>query len=66
MQAHVGDELIIRGHRVGEHDRTGEVLEVHGPDGTAPFVVRWDDNGHTTLFFPGSDCFVRHLARRAG
>ncbi len=66
MQAHIGDELIIRGHRVGEHDRTGEVLEAHGPDGTAPFVVRWDDNGHTTLFFPGSDCFVRHLARHAG
>lgn len=64
MQAHVGDELVIRGHKVGDSDRTGEVLEAHGPDDTAPFLVRWDDDGHTTLFFPGSDCFVHHLADR--
>lgn len=61
MQAHVGDELVVRSHHVGEPDRRGEVIEAHGPDSTQPFVVRWDDNGHTTLFFPGSDCFVQHL-----
>ena len=66
MQAHVGDELVIRGHRVGDPDRCGEVLEAHGPDDTAPFLVRWDDNGHATLFFPGSDCIVRHLTQHAG
>lgn len=62
MQAHVGDQLVVRSHHVGEPDRRGEVLEAHGPDHTPPYLVRWDDNGHTTLFFPGSDCSVVHLA----
>lgn len=62
MKAHVGDQLVVRGHHIGNPDRTGEVMEVHGADSAPPFVVRWDDTGHTTLFFPGSDCFVRHLA----
>lgn len=62
MHAHTGDQLVVRGHHVGDADRTGEVLEAHGAGNSAPFVVRWDDTGHQTLFFPGSDCFVRHLA----
>jgi hypothetical protein len=62
MQAHVGDELIVRGHHIGQADRKGIVVEAHGPDSTQPFLVKWDDDGHTTLFFPGSDCFVQHLA----
>ncbi len=61
MQAHIGDELIIRGHRIGQPDRRGQVLESRGPDDSQPFLVRWDDSGHTTLFFPGTDCFVQHL-----
>ncbi len=65
MQAHPGDQLLIRGTHVGAHDRKGEVLEARGPDHTEPFVVCWDDNGHTTLFFPGTDCTVEHLAKAA-
>ncbi len=61
MQAAVGDRIIIKGHRVGEHDRDGEVLEVHGADGGPPFVVRWGDTGHETLFFPGSDAVIQHF-----
>ena len=60
MHAEVGDRIIIRGHRVGEHDRDGEVLEARGPDGTPPFLVRWDDDGHRSLFFPGPDASVQH------
>ncbi|MCB1006446.1 MAG: DUF1918 domain-containing protein [Acidimicrobiales bacterium] len=62
MQARVGDRIVIRGHHVGEPIRDGEVLEVRGPDGTPPYVVRWEDSGHETLFFPGSDALVEHLA----
>ena len=65
MHADIGDQLVVRGHHIGDPDRNGEVLEAHGPDNTQPFLVRWDDNGHTTLFFPGSDCFVQHLAHGA-
>lgn len=61
MRATRGDRIVIKGHRVGEHDRDCEVLEVHGPDGGPPYVVRWGDTGHEALFFPGSDASVQHF-----
>lgn len=61
MQVSEGDRIIIRGHRVGEPDRDCEVLEVRGDDGGPPYVVRWGDSGHETLFFPGSDAVVQHF-----
>ncbi len=66
MRASVGDRIIIKGHRVGEHDRDGEVLEVRGADGGPPYVVRWGDTGHETLFFPGSDAVVQHFEHAGG
>ena len=60
MHASVGDRIIIEGHRVGEPSKDCEVLEARGPDGTAPFLVRWGDSGHEALFFPGSDASVQH------
>lgn len=62
MLASVGDRIVIRGHRIGEPDRDCEVLEVHGADGGPPYVVRWGDTGHETLFFPGSDASVQHFS----
>ena len=61
MRAAVGDEIIVKGHHVGDPDRKGEIVAV-GNDGQPPFHVRWDDTGHTTLFFPGSDAVVEHLS----
>lgn len=61
MWARVGDRLIVKGHSVGDPDRDAEVLEVRGPDGGPPFVVRWADTGHETLFFPGSDATIQHF-----
>jgi hypothetical protein len=61
MQATVGDRIMIKGHHVGEYDRDCEVLEVHGKDGAPPYVVRWSDDGHVTLYFPGSDAYVQHF-----
>lgn len=61
MRANVGDRLVIKGHNVGDHDRDAEILEVRGPDGTPPWVVRWDDTGHETLFYPGPDAVVQAL-----
>jgi hypothetical protein len=61
MHAQVGDEIIIRGHHIGDPDRDCEVLGVHGADGGPPYVVRWDDNGHESLFFPGPDATLRHF-----
>ena len=60
MQANVGDRIVIRGHRLGDPDRDCEVLKA-GPSGGPPYVVRWDDDGHEALFFPGSDAYVQHF-----
>lgn len=61
MRVAVGDRIIIKGHHVGEPDRDGEVIEVRGTDGGPPYRVRWGDNGHESLFFPGSDASVQHF-----
>jgi Domain of unknown function (DUF1918) len=62
MHASPGDQIRIRGYRIGLPDRCGEVLEARGPGGTGPFVVRWDDTGHETLFFPGPDAGIESAA----
>lgn len=58
MKADVGDRLIVRGHHVGDQDQVGEILEVHGSEGTPPYVVRWQD-GQTATVFPGSDALIQ-------
>lgn len=65
MQAKVGDRLVIKGHHVGQPDRDGEIIEVRGEDGAPPYVVRWEDTGHETLFFPGTDAVVEHFSHEA-
>lgn len=59
MRASVGDRILIRGHRVGDPDRGCEILEVRGPDGGPPYMVRWEVDGHTALLFPGDDAAVQ-------
>lgn len=66
MKATVGDRLVIRGHHQGEPPRDAEVIEVLGEDGGPPFRVRWSDDGHESLVFPGSDASVEHLEHPAG
>lgn len=61
MRAAAGDRIVINGHLVGEPDRDGEILEVKGPDGAPPYIVRWSDSGHETYFFPGSDATLQHF-----
>jgi len=62
MRAAAGDRLIVKGHNVGEHDTDAEILEVRGKDGGPPYLVRWSDDGHQGLVFPGSDAVVTHPA----
>ena len=56
MNAAIGDRLVVRGHHTGEPDRAAEILEVRGPDGFPPYLVRWDGDGHVGLFHPGIRC----------
>lgn len=61
FRAHLGDLVLIQEHRVGEHGRTGEILEVLGDPGHEHYRVRWED-GRETLFYPGSDATIRPAA----
>jgi hypothetical protein len=65
MKAAVGDRLVVRGHHLGEHPRDAEVLEVLGDDGGPPYRVRWDDDGHVSQIFPGSDVIIEHFPHHA-
>ncbi|HEY6531551.1 MAG TPA: DUF1918 domain-containing protein [Acidimicrobiales bacterium] len=62
MKATVGDRLVIRGHQIGHRERHATIVEVRGPDGTPPYLVRWDDDAGDHLYFPGSDADVEHNA----
>jgi hypothetical protein len=59
MQAVVGDVLHVHGKIVGQAERTGQILEVHGSAGEPPYMVEFDD-GHTCLVCPGPDAIVEH------
>jgi hypothetical protein len=61
LRAEPGDRLVIRGHHQGELERDAEILEVLGEDGAPPFVVRWQDDGHVSRLYPGSDAYVEHF-----
>jgi CBS domain-containing protein len=62
LRAEVGDTIVVRPTLHGTHERRAKVMEVHGPDGTSPFTVRWSDDPHDTphltMFFPGNDAYV--------
>jgi len=62
--AEVGDLFVISGHRVGEPERIGEVLEVMGELPHESYRVHCDD-GHESLFRPGSDATIRRATHRS-
>ena len=61
MKAHVGDELVVKGHHVGDKDRRGVITEVRGEDDGPPYLVRWDD-GHESSFYPTSGTMAEHTS----
>ncbi len=64
MKAAVGDELTVKGRHQGDGDRHGEIVEIHGDEGSPPYVVQWTD-GHESVFFPSADTIVaRHRPAR--
>lgn len=61
MRAAVGDRVTVPGRHVGDHVRSGQVIEVHGAEGTPPYVIRWDD-GHEGICCPGPEMRIEHTA----
>ena len=62
MHASAGDRLHVHGRIVGQRDQIGEIVEVRGPEGDPPYLVRYPD-GHETLMYPGPDAVVEHAPR---
>jgi Domain of unknown function (DUF1918) len=59
-----GDRLVVRAHHQGQPERDAVILEVLGEQGHPPYRVRWMDDGHETIVYPGSDVFIEHLNGR--
>jgi rRNA processing protein Gar1 len=53
-----GDLVEVSGRRVGDPVRTGEILEVLGPEGRPHFLVRWED-GHESVLYPRETTTIR-------
>lgn len=62
-RAQPGDVVVIHGHRLGETERLGEILEVFGELGHEHFRVRWDDD-HESVLYPGNDAIIRTRRRK--
>lgn len=58
MKAMVGDRIVVQSRHLEEPQRDGEIVEVRGPDGAPPYMVRWSEDGHTALLFPGPDAQI--------
>lgn len=48
----------MEGTHVGDRRRIGVVVELRHPDGSPPYMVRWLDDGHEALVFPGPDARI--------
>jgi hypothetical protein len=58
VQAKPGDWLVVKSATLDVPARRGMITEVHGDDGTPPYVVHWSDNGHEAIVFPGPDAHI--------
>jgi hypothetical protein len=58
MKAAAGDWVVVESTHLSEMRRHGQILEVHGPDGDPPYLVRWDDTGTETVFIPGPGAHI--------
>jgi Domain of unknown function (DUF1918) len=63
FRAQLGDEIVIRGHTVGDREVSGEILEVLGEPGHEHYRVRWDD-GRESILYPGTDAYIKRLGPR--
>jgi hypothetical protein len=60
VKAEVGDWLVIEGTKLDDRRRSGLIVALRHDDGTPPYVVRWLDDDHESLMFPGPTAHVEH------
>ena len=49
MYAHVGDRLIAE----GDAARSGLIIGMPHEDGSPPYIVKWQSDGHIAMVWPG-------------
>ena len=59
-----GDVIVVSGHRVGDRERHGEILETLGEAAHVHYRVRWED-GNESIFYPGNDATIRRAHAKA-
>ena len=57
-----GDVVVVKGRRVGESSRVGEVIEVLGHADRPHYAVRWDD-GHQSILYPGETTSIKRRSK---
>jgi hypothetical protein len=62
MHAADGDRIIVASATLCAPAKDGEIFEVHGSNGEAPYLVRWSDTKRESLF-SASPC--HELAHRS-
>ncbi|MEZ0089056.1 DUF1918 domain-containing protein [Streptacidiphilus sp. EB129] len=63
MKATIGDQVLVESSTTGRARRCGEVVGLHHEDGTPPYDVRWTEDGHVSLLYPGPDTHIEHPRR---
>lgn len=58
MHANVGDWLIVKGAKLDDLTRKGEIVQLVHEGGAPPFYVHWLDTDRVTLVFPGPDAHI--------
>jgi uncharacterized protein DUF1918 len=58
MHAQTGARIVVESRVLDGHRRYGEVLEVLRSGGEEHYRVRWEDDGHESIFYPGPDAHV--------
>ncbi|RSM85216.1 DUF1918 domain-containing protein [Kibdelosporangium aridum] len=58
MHANVGDWLVIKGAKLDDASRKGEIVQLVHENGAPPFYVHWLDTDRVSLVFPGSDAHI--------
>jgi hypothetical protein len=61
MKAQVGDRLVVESAHVGAVRKVGVVMELRHPDGTPPYLVRWEGTEAEALVFPGPEARVESV-----
>jgi hypothetical protein len=64
MRVAAGDLLLIKGRYAGESDLRVKVVETNGANGAPPWRVRWGEEGHEGLLFPGPEAAIEYAQGR--